>query len=84
MTEGRVLCVSFTRTTAVMKMLMLTSIDRTEGLFTPESITKFAWRGTDPYFVRSFLPLQHGEQRLGEASMSEGPWNLDFRDVSHT
>jgi len=47
----RVFCVSFTSMTTVIKMLMLTSIDRLEGVFIQESIIKFTRQGTDPYFV---------------------------------
>lgn len=34
--------------TAVTKMLMLTSIDSVEEVFTLKAITKFAQQGTDP------------------------------------
>ena len=79
--------VSFTSLTTVIKMLMLTSIDRPEEVFTLDSIIKFAQQGTDPYFAPPYprLPSRHHqprEERLGLGR--EGLWNLDFKDVSHT
>lgn len=68
----RLFCVNFTSMTTVIKMLMLTSIDRPEGVFTLDSIIKFALQGTDPYFVLHFPPRQPSEQILGLAR--EGPW----------
>lgn len=44
-------CVTFTTTTVVRKMLMLTSIDRLLRLFTLESITEFSQQVIDLCFI---------------------------------
>lgn len=69
--------VSFTSMT-VTETLMLTSIDRPEGVFTQESIIKVAQLGTDSYFAPPPPPPSPGESRvegrlgLGRGSMESG------------
>lgn len=67
-----VFCVRFT--SAVIRMLILTSIDRGRDLFTLESIIKFAQRGMRPYFaLQNPPPLFSPSSRRGQNLV----WNPD-------
>lgn len=77
--------VSFTSMT-VTETLMLTSIDRPQGVFTQESIIKVAQLGTDSYFGihLSPHPLTWGEQRRGEAWPGQRVYGIWISEMFHT